>query len=282
LEVAQEVHMTPPVRLALLIAGTWELLGPSLVSAQLFSTTWDEAVTLTADTEEESTLGLDSSLPQPLSGALSGTDYSVDGSIAFAPSGPPRATANLSGSYTSGVSSTLEGNALVHIVYHFQVREIAAPPVAIVGPIPVTVDAWGHVDVTGEPIMLARAYSRFSLYSPTDQLALREIEVWNLSALRSRNFHESVDLKTVAGVPFSVALTSIAAVELLDPESISQGTATASVDPAVIEIGEGTIPGTSESFRDYYEIEFGPGYWALDPAPVEPVTWGQLKTRYGR
>ena len=56
--------------------------------------------------------------------------------------------------------------------------------------------------------------------------------------------------------------------------------ASAFVDP-IIEVADETIPGTSDSYRDHFDIEFGNGYYALgDPTPVEPATWGRIKSLY--
>jgi len=56
--------------------------------------------------------------------------------------------------------------------------------------------------------------------------------------------------------------------------------ATASVGPA-FEITGDFIPGTESQYRDFFEIEYSPGYWALrDTTPVAPTTWGKLKAFY--
>jgi hypothetical protein len=65
-------------------------------------------------------------------------------------------------------------------------------------------------------------------------------------------------------------------------ESPTEGTAStaeATFDP-VIEIADMTIPGTTASYRDYFTVEFSPGYFALGQVPVERTTWGQIKRLY--
>lgn len=44
----------------------------------------------------------------------------------------------------------------------------------------------------------------------------------------------------------------------------------------------GIIPGTTDNFRDFYEVEFSPGYWALGfPTATTPTSWGRIKSLYG-
>jgi hypothetical protein len=55
--------------------------------------------------------------------------------------------------------------------------------------------------------------------------------------------------------------------------------ATASIETA-IEVADQLIPGTSTNYRDFYELEFSPGYYALRPEAVQSSTWSEVKSLY--
>jgi len=52
------------------------------------------------------------------------------------------------------------------------------------------------------------------------------------------------------------------------------------IDP-VIEVADEVIPGTAVNYRDYFGVEFAPGYDALGSVPTRNATWGMIKKRYG-
>ena len=59
----------------------------------------------------------------------------------------------------------------------------------------------------------------------------------------------------------------------------TMGSAVGMVDP-IIEVADEVIPGTSSSYRDFFEIEFSPGYDAQ--TPVRRATFGEIKRRFGQ
>jgi hypothetical protein len=70
------------------------------------------------------------------------------------------------------------------------------------------------------------------------------------------------------------------AVELGAVEDFAK--ATAFIDPQ-FTVSDDLIPGTSSKYSDFYEIEYGPGYWALgNPSPINSVTWGKIKSLYSK
>jgi hypothetical protein len=47
-----------------------------------------------------------------------------------------------------------------------------------------------------------------------------------------------------------------------------------------IGIVDEVVPAMNGSYRDFFSLEFGPGYFALgNPTPVAPATWGGIKGR---
>jgi len=256
------------------------LLTPSPGHAQLSETMWSESLSLSADASSAGQPGVDSALPEPLIDNLSGSQYSIDGSVSFGPPGPPQATSTVSGSYTSGLNTYLGGSAYVRIDFSFQVRQTSPPPVSV-SAVPISVHAAGTVNASGDAAMFANAYSSFDLSTIQGPLVSYDIMASNATGGSSDSFNETYQTTLAPDFTVSGAMTASANVGAEGPQPNIQGTATAFIDP-VIEVVDDVIPGTSSSYRDYFDIEFGSGYFALDTTPVEPTTWGQLKTRYGR
>jgi hypothetical protein len=263
----------------LLVSLVTILSAPSLGYAQLTNTTWNESLSLSADATSGGQPGQDSDLPEPLLDNLNGSQYSVDGSISFGPPGPPQATCVVNGSYTSGLNVYLGGTAYVRIDFTFQVRQTSSPPVTV-GAVPINVHAAGSVSASGDAAMFANALSSFELYTFQGPLVSYDIMVSNGTGGNSDSFNEMYQTSLAPELTVSGAMTASANVgaEALQPNT--QGNATAFIDP-VIEVVDDVIPGTSSSYRDYFDIEFGSGYFALDTVPAEPATWGQIKTRFG-
>jgi len=255
------------------------LLAPSTGHAQLSATMWNESLSLDADATSGGQPGADSELPEPLSDNLSGSQYSIDGSVSFGPPGPPQATSTVSGSYTSGLNNFLGGNAYVRIDFTFQVRQTSSPPVSV-SAVPITVHAAGSVNATGDAAMFANASSSFELFTSQGPLVSYDVMASNGTGGSSDSFNEMFQTTLAPDLTVSGAMTASANVGAEGLQPNIQGSATAFIDP-VIEVVDDVIPGTGSSYRDYFDIEFGSGYFALDTVPVEPATWGQIKTRYG-
>lgn len=249
----------------------------SLAHAQLNDVEWSESCSAVTNLGSDSNTGSDPNMPEPQTASLSGGSYSISGSVSFA-GGPPNVTSHLEGSYTSGLTY-MGGTAYCRIDYSFVVRELASPPVISVGPVPVNVTVQGTVGVTGDAALFANAYAAATLSTTLGPLRDWTITVSNDQGQASDSFNETarIDLDPDQVVMGDLTASANIAGEVLQSGTSSSGTAW--IDP-VIEIADELIPGSSFNFRDYYEIEVAPGYWALGTAPVASTTWGRLKNLY--
>jgi len=247
-------------------------------SAQQPTTTqWNEALSLTADLQMGGAGGADSEVPESLSDELSGAQYSVNGSVTFGTSGPPQVTCTVTGSYTSGLQTYLAGSAYARIDFQFRVHQTATPPVPV-STVPITV----HTEATGEAsgTMNSFGYASFELLSFTGPIVDYSISVGSYSPPASDSFNETYAMDAVPDQIYEGAMTANAGLGVEELQSSLAGTATTFIDP-VIEIGDEVIVGTTSNYRDYFTIEFGSGYM-LGSVPVQPATWGEIKSRYGR
>ena len=48
----------------------------------------------------------------------------------------------------------------------------------------------------------------------------------------------------------------------------------------MIAVANEVIPGTAVNYRDYFKVEFAPGYDALGSTPTQSATWGMLKKKF--
>ena len=82
--------------------------------------------------------------------------------------------------------------------------------------------------------------------------------------------------------PDEVVNGSISVSANIWPNEMQAGSSSSStgwVDP-IVSIANQTIPESSANYRDHYEIEYAPGYWALGSTPVQETTWGRIKQLY--
>lgn len=265
---------TPALLLSsLLVLGLLAI--PAAGRAQLNDTSWNEALTLSTNLVTDYYPGEDPAVPEPQAGSLSGTNYGADGNITFASGGPPNAYSYTNASYTSGISY-LAVSAYCRIDFQFAVRQTSAPPVSVTA-VPVNVTVSGTVGVSGG--IFASANSQVNLASFQGPIQSWEVSVDNSSGTASDSFGETVQYQLAPDLVIDGDMTSDAGIAGEVLVMGTNATANAYVDP-VIEIADETIPGSSDSYRDHYEIEFSPGYFALVPAPVEKTTWGRIKQLY--
>jgi hypothetical protein len=257
------------------------LLVPAMGSAQLSDAVWSEAVSLNADLDGNDGTGIDPFVFEPQSTSLSGSSYSIDGSISFASPGPPNATATISASYQSGLSSFLGGSSSCQILFQFTVFETSPPPVSV-ATVPVDISATGTADAGGDTPFYADADVIFTVATISQPDLVR----WTASANNgqgptSDSFNETTEIDFGPGV--SVDVRMIASCELYSQTGLQPGTSassTAYVDPVFTIADELIVGGGGASYRDHYDIGLSPGYWALGSTPAAPTTWGKIKKLY--
>jgi hypothetical protein len=79
------------------------LLMSAPAQAQLDPVTWSESMQLdAAPGPDDNKVGPDGNAPDPISGSISGSDYSLTGSISFTSPGAPNMTATIAADYQGG------------------------------------------------------------------------------------------------------------------------------------------------------------------------------------
>lgn len=255
------------------------VLVPALAAAQLQATQWFETLSVQANNANDTVLGSMVAQPEALETSVIDGGAGSSSQVTFGSPGPPSGTATVS-AFAELNETDLTAVANITINFFFRVVQTATPPVSVTD-VPISVTATGSVEAGGSAHIMAQCLS--------DVTILRnQVVILDVSAAADNNpvsgapTEAAFDETAVANVPVGsvmsgalIAQASIGGFDV-DPGSAS---ATAYVDP-VIEVSPGLIPGTSESYRDYFDIEFGPGYFALGETPVQPTTWGDLKARY--
>jgi hypothetical protein len=250
----------------------------SRTSPPLENAAWIESVVLTSSDSSLTRDGVDDAVPEPLTASLVGTGYSLDGQVVFPQEGAPNVDVTLGAQHQGGL--TLTGSLVgCRIDFQFRVLESATPPVPVTT-VPVHIHAQGTADATGDSTLRAASFSRFTLIS----IAL--LESWDVSADNvgggappSDSFDNDDQLELAPDEVVSGEIFVDASIGAESPTEGTASTAEATFDP-VIEIADMTIPGTTASYRDYFTVEFSPGYFALGQVPVERTTWGQIKRLY--
>jgi len=239
---------------------------------------WSEATTLTYEANFQNVDGGHPLSPDILSESLSGSGWSITADVFFGPPGPPQATVT-AGAQTAA-SAALNASASVGIAFEFQIISIATPPVAV-STVPITLYTQGTVSTSGAAGLRPRANASITVYGnsgtlvnesilatgdPTDDLPASDAFAINAAAAYPPGVVLDAFMQATAHVSTEVSAAGTAgAIAYIDPE---------------ISVADEIIPGTSVNYRDYFEIEYSEGYWALgNPAPVEPTTWGRLKQR---
>jgi hypothetical protein len=165
------------------------------------------------------------------------------------------------------------------IDFQFQVLESAMPPVPVTA-VPVHIHAQGTADATGDSTLRAASFSRFTLIS-TALLISWDVSADNVGggAPPSDSFDNDDQLELAPDEVISGEIFVDAGIGAESPPLVAGSSAEATFDP-VIEVADMTIPGTSAKYRDFFTVEFSPGYFALGQSPVEQTTWGKIKRLY--
>ncbi len=254
---------------------------PAVTRAQLNSAFWDEETGYVAGEETGFDIGIDPAVPEAMANSWSGSGWAVEANVSFRSPGPPQATVHIIGSHTSGALDFFTGIAEVQISFQFRVVQTQPPPVSV-SLIPYTVEAEGSADATPSGLSSFAGVTFELLSAAHGAFITAEAIAEGLDGPASDSFTlnrlEQAELEEV----FTVNLSAIAQFDAAAPGALSSGEAVADIDP-IIQVANLQVPGTSSSFREFFEIEFGEGYWALgDPSPVGHMTWGQVKALYQR
>ena len=251
----------------------------SRTSSSLENTAWLESVILTSSDSSLSSDGVDDAVPEPLTASLVGAGYSLNGQVVFPSGGAPNVAITLGAQHESGGPALIGSLVGCRINFQFQVLESALPPVPVTT-VPVHIHAQGTAEASGDSTLRAASFSRFTLISTALLIS------WDVSADNvgggaplsdSFNNDDQLELAPDEVVSGEIFLDGGIGAETL-PE-VAASSAEATFDP-VIEVADITIPGTSANFRDFFTIEFSPGYFALGQVPVERTTWGNIKRLY--
>lgn len=237
---------------------------------------WQENISLDVQTIESqmtSFMGSDPNAPEPRTEALTGIGYDVTGSIEFGSTESPEGTAQVTWDI-SEAGAALNLTSIVNIDFQVRVIETAPPPVSVTE-VPVHLLATGSVSV--EQIFGPRATSSFSFRVIGTSVVISA----NLDLYGDPDSTKTTDSFTIDETPLVppdvvvlVSMSAAAQMGTVGTGGTATGSAVGMVDP-IIEIADETIPGTTNSYRDFFTVEFSDGYNAQ--TPVIPVTWGQLK-----
>ena len=150
------------------------------------------------------------------------------------------------------------------------------PPVPVTT-VPVHIHAQGTTNATGDSTLRAASFSRFTLIS-TALLVSWDVTADNVGggSPLSDSFDNDDQLELAPDEVVSGEIFVDAGISAESPPGEAASSAEATFDP-VIEVADMTIPGTTASFRDYFTVEFSPGYFALGQIPIERTTWGKIK-----
>ena len=273
--LASRVRWLPAVALA---------AGVGLYPAHAFGLNpagWSEEISLIYENDFENTSGGHPLSPDILAESLSGSGWSVTAGVTFGPPGPPQATVTAGAQTTA--SAALTASASIGIAFEFQIIAIAVPPVAV-STVPITLYTQGTVSTSGASGLRPRANASITVYGNSTTLVSESIYATG-DPTDDLPASDAFSINTGAAYPPGIVLDAfMQATAHVSPEVSGTGTAgaIAYIDPE-ISVADEIIPGTTESYRDYYEIEFSQGYWALgNPTPVEPTTWGRIKSLYDR
>ena len=252
---------------------------PGSRTTSLESTSWLESIVLTSSDSSLSRDGVDDAVPEPLTASLVGVGYSLDGQVVFPQQGAPNVAVTLGAQHESGGPALIGSLVGCRIDFQFRVLESATPPVPVTT-IPVHLHAKGTAEANGDSTLRAASFSRFTLIS----IAL--LESWDVSADNvgggspsSDSFDNEDQLELAPDEVVSGEIFVDASIGAESPLGETVSSTDATLDP-VIEVADMTIPGTSARFRDFFTIEFSPGYFALGQVPVERTTWGKIKRLY--
>ena len=268
-----------PLRLSIFLTAAMLVLAGG-AQAQLAPTFWSENISLDVqagiDNQNTSFMGADMEAPESHTEQLTGNDFEVTGSVLFGTTAVPEGTAQVTWDI-SPVGASLNLSSILNIDFQARVIETATPPVSV-SEVPVRIVSNGSVAV--EQFFGPRATSSFQFrVLTTTVLVTGNLDLYGDP--ESTTTTDSFSIDQVEMVPPNlvalVSMTATASMGTVGTGGAATGAATAMIDP-IIEVADQTIPGTSDSYRDYYTIEFSPGYDAQ--TPVKKTTFGQIKRRY--
>ena len=259
------------------LAGAAFLLLTAPASAQLEPTTWTESVTLRLDNTTQNWTGDDPASPEPLTEELVGPKGHVNGTVSYGPAGPPEIL--VSEEESCQMYTPASGSSSGVVTFSFRVVQTSSPPVDV-SYIPILVTVLGSVNASGggDNIFANHASARvsFSLTRSEAEIINEQVSTTNGPAAIdfSKTFSALLDGVFIGRMQCAAGVSK----GLLDPKY--KATADANIHPE-ISLTSAFIPGTESKYADYFAIEFSPGYWALgDPTPVNPTTWGRIKSLY--
>lgn len=254
------------------------LMAPPMVNAQLVGTQWTEQISLSTDSNEDNRTGTDSSLPEALNAQLTGAGYELNGDISFQSPGAPNVTTAVSASLGANSLTFMTGSSFGQVSFQFLVTLTSTPPVPVTV-VPVVISATGTVAAEGDLEMTAYGDSKFEVWTVGDIFATWTAFTSNTSS-GSDSFAEGVRLEFAPGFVGNCTMTASAGISAEILQSGISASATAYIDP-VFSIADEIIPGSTANYRDHFEVQLSPGYWALgNPTPVEKTTWGRIKRFY--
>jgi len=266
-------------------------------NAQLAPAIWDEQITLRVPNLYSWSfefIGLDPSLPESYVDSLSGAGCSTAAALSYGPPGPPSLSVHAEAHHYTGDLNNLgsrEARSIANerVTFNARVRQVGTPPVPV-STVPVVTKyrinsrirgSTGSCTQTQCPLDAAvMAQAVLLVYSEENgQFVNRNLIAQNYMV----DMDGSPDLVNFEVPPGEILYASLqalvtVAVEHTDPGS--WGEANASVQ-AQLEVSPNPIPGTMAKYSDYFQMEYSPGYSALENStPVIPTTWGKLKTIY--
>lgn len=254
---------------------------PGFAAAQLQDTHWSETVTVSANEVNSQEVGQDIAMPEAISQNATDGIAGCTGNVSFGPPGPPQGTSTMSG-FSESNGSDVTGVAVLNISFFARVVQTSTPDV-MVTTVPVSISASGTADASGSWTG-AQSFSDVTILLGLDDVFVAHVDA-SSNSLSGFPETDSFDESLIADIPvngvLNGALIAQASITALNADS-GGANASAFVDP-VIEVADQVIPGSSASYRDHFQIEFGAGYYALgNPTPVEPTTWGRIKSLYDR
>jgi len=251
--------------------------------AQLSDALWTESVSIQANLEFGGQTGSDNSKPENIAGTLDGADYVATGSVHYTPSLVPAVTCQASTNYQSGALDILTVDTFASVIWEFVVVESASGGPSV-SSVTINVLAEGSAAVTADAATLAAANARFEIrYLNTGVAVVYEDIVANNvggGTPLSDSFAVSNSFALPIGEVFRAMIMTGASSRASFDQGAAVGSGTGYVDP-VIEVADELIPGSSESYRDYYQVEFSQGYDTGVTTPVRSnASMGRLKSMF--
>jgi hypothetical protein len=260
-----------------LFAGVVLLGGRAEAQFPLSPAMWQENISLSSDSAPTTFQGADDFAPESHIEELSGISFNATGSIQFGSGVAPEGTAEVTWD-VSELTTPLNLSSILNIDFQARVIETSTPPVAVTE-VPVHLVANGSG--VADEVFGSRATSQFVFRAiGTEVLVSANLDVdGNSESPNPSSDTFSIDETVMVPVDavILVSMTATASMGSVGVPPGSTGKATGMVDP-VIEIVDEIIPGTSDSYRDYFAVEFSDGYGAQ--TPVQRVTFGEIKSRF--